>query len=74
MATRTIITTISDAWGHTLALYREADMYVVGTISSQQHLIPLGTARYATYGEAHDRLEQEQRQRRASLTAQFPTT
>ena len=65
---KTIVTTVTDAFGTTLALYREAGLYVVGTVSSHHRLYPLGDARFTTYDAAHIRLEHEQRQRRAQET------
>ena len=64
---RNIITTVRDANGTTLALYREAGLYIVGTLGTDQRLCPLGGARYATYVEAHDRLDTERRQRAIPL-------
>jgi hypothetical protein len=60
-----IVTHLQDAWGNELVLYRQGDMYGVGTISSHLRMIPLHQACYDTYTAAHDRLEAEWRQRQA---------
>lgn len=62
-----IITSVRDALGTTLAICRQDDWYVVGTISSHQHLCPLADARFATYDAAYTRLKHELRLRQAML-------
>jgi|KBSSwiStaDraftv2_1062776.scaffolds.fasta_scaffold75614_3 hypothetical protein len=60
----TIITRQRDAWGHTLAVYLQDDIYRVGTLSSDGHPIPLALAEFWTYESALARLEHAIRTRR----------